>query len=233
MKKNNITVVFSSHLSKEENVKFMTHVSNTIGCKHNIHCYPNFNEFSLPQLYNRALGEYIDESTIFVFCHNDIIFKTRNWGKILLNKFNNPEYDYQIIGVAGSTYMPASGRWWDDRSKMVGIVEHTDGFKDWVSQYSKPISGVRDVVLIDGLFMAVDPTEIEHKFDENYRGFHFYDLSFCIPNYLDGCNVGVVTDIRILHKSMGVTNQEWEINRIQFVNENIHQLPINLEDNVD
>jgi len=76
--------------------------------------------------------------------------------------------------------------------------------------------------------MTFDPDTIIHKFDESYSGFHFYDLSFCIPNYLDGCSIGVTTSIRILHQSVGQTNQQWEINRQQFVRQWGDELPITL-----
>lgn len=230
MKKKRIDVIFSSHLSPEENKSFQEHVSKTIGVPHGIHCYPNHNQFSLPQVYNAAIKEFSDDESIFVFCHNDIIFKTKDWGKGLLAKFNN--LNYQIIGVAGSTYMPASGRWWEDRSKMVGIVEHTDGMNVWVSEYAPAFKGVREVVLIDGLFMAADVSALEHNFDEEFKGFHQYDLSWVIPNYLDGANIGVVTDIRILHKSIGATNEQWEQNRQQFVEKYKEELPIILEKHV-
>lgn len=222
--KNNIIVVFSSHLTKEENQKFIKHIDNTIGVRHKTVCYPNFNQYSLPEIYNQAIKDHSEKDSIFVMCHNDIVFKTYDWGKLLLTKFNSTNYD--IIGVAGSTYLSITGRWWDNRSKMCGIVEHSNGLREWVSQYSHEIHGVKEVVLIDGLFMSFNPETIIHKFDNNYKGFHFYDLSFCIPNYLDGCNVGVTTSIRILHKSIGQTNQEWEVNRQQFVREYQDELPI-------
>lgn len=222
--KNNIVVVFSSHLSEDENWKFIEHIDDTIGVKHKVICYPNHNEFSLSQIYNQALKDHNEKDSVFVCCHNDIVIKTPNWGKILLAKFNNTNFD--IIGVAGSTYLPESGRWWDDPSKMLGIVEHTNGLREWVSTYSHEIHGVKEVVLIDGLFMAFNPETIVHKFDETYKGFHFYDLSFCVPNYLDGCEVGVTTSIRILHKSVGMTNEQWEANRQQFVKDYEEELPI-------
>jgi len=224
MKKKKIIVIFSTHLSEEENEKFVSHIDSTIGVDHSVHYYVNYNTHSLPEIYNKAIEEHNEEGAIMVFCHNDIIFKTKNWGKYLLAKFNH--LDYQIIGVAGSTYMPESGRWWDDPSKMVGIVEHTNGLREWVSEYCKPFGGVKETVLIDGLFMAVDCNDIEDRFDEDFKGFHFYDISFCVPNWLDGVNVGVVTDIRILHKSVGMTNQEWENNRIQFVEKYKADLPL-------
>ena len=220
--KNNIVVVFSSHLSEEENSKFKNHISKTIGVKHKVVCYSNFNEFSLSEIYNKAITEEIEDNCIFVMCHNDITIKTKNWGKILLNKFNHSNYD--IIGVAGSTYLPESGIWWEDKSKMVGIVDHTDGIDVWTTMFSPEFNGIKDVVTIDGLFMSFNPDNIIHKFDESYKGFHYYDLSFCLPNYLDGCNIGVLTSIRILHKSVGITNDKWESNRKQFANQWYYEL---------
>jgi hypothetical protein len=223
--KNNIVVVFSSHLSEEANQKFIKHISDTIGVKHQVLCYPNFNQFSLPQIYNDAIREHNNPDAIMVFCHNDITIKTRTWGRLLLNKFNNS--DFQIIGVAGTTYLAENGVWWHDRKKMYGVVEHTDGYKTWVSEYAIPRPGItKPVILVDGVFIAADCNAIEHQWDEEFKGFHLYDLSFCVPNYLDGCNIGVTTDIRILHQSVGMVNEQWDANRKQFVEKYKEELPI-------
>jgi len=231
--KNKIIVIFSSHLSEKENLEFEQHITDTIGVAHNVHCYVNHNQWSLSQVYNNAIKEYHDDEAIMVFCHNDIIFKTKNWGKKLLGKFNN--LDYQIIGVAGGKTLYNHGCWWlneignkMDINNMIGIVEHTNGLRTWVSEYCKPFIGVKDVCLIDGLFMAVDTSELSQFFDEEFKGFHFYDLGLCVANWLEGINIGVVTDIRILHKSIGITNQEWEENRIQFVEKYKEELPLNI-----
>lgn len=226
MKKNRIIVVYSSHLSDEEDQKFNQHIENTIGVKNfEILRYVNHNQYSLPQIYNQALKNYDDDNSIFVFCHNDIKFRTKNWGKILLNKFNkNP---HAIIGLAGSTYFN-DGVWWKDRTKMYGTVEHTNGISEWVSEYSDKINNIQDVVVIDGLFIAVDPNKIKHNFDENYGKFHMYEISFCLKNYLDDVDIGVIDDIRVLHKSMGETDKEWENNRIKLVEEYSDYFPIKL-----
>ena len=152
--KNNIIVIFSSHLSDEENQKFIKHIDNTIGVKHSVVCYSNLNQYSLTEVYNKGIAEHNNENAIMVFCHNDIqILSPNNWGKLLLTKFNNS--GFQIIGVAGTTYLSDNGVWWTDRSTMVGVVEHTDGVKIWTNEYSKPIKGKTiPVVLVDGLFMA-------------------------------------------------------------------------------
>lgn len=220
--KNNIVVVFSSHLSEEKNQEFIKHIDQTIGARHKTACYSNFNQFSLPQIYNQAIEDHYERNCIFVMCHNDIVVKTKNWGKQLLAKFNHS--DYSILGVAGSTFIPETGRWWDDRSKMYGKVEHTNGLNTWLSEYCDDIMGIQSVVMIDGLFMAFDPDKIKHGFNENYGKFHFYDLPFCVDNYLDGCDVGVLTSIRVLHQSVGQTDRDWETNRQKFAEE--YELPI-------
>jgi hypothetical protein len=232
MKKDNIVVVFSSHLSSEVNDKFIKHISDTIGVKHKVVCYPNFNQYSLPEVYNKAIQEHNAPNTIMVFCHNDITVRTRTWGRLLLHKFNSS--DFSIIGLAGTTFLAENGVWWHDRKKMYGVVEHTDGYKTWVSEYAIPRPGfIKPVILVDGVFMAVDCNAIEHQWDEEFKGFHMYDLSFCVPNYLDGCNIGVTTDIRILHQSVGMVNQQWDDNRKQFVEKYKEELPITYSDYED
>jgi hypothetical protein len=226
--KNNIIVVFSSHLGDEINSKFIKHIDDTIGVKHKTVCYPNLNQFSLPEIYNKAIKEHNDENSIMVFCHNDIKILTNGWGKLLLTKFNSNKFS--IIGVAGTTFLHENGIWWTDRTKMCGVVEHTNGINTWVNEYAPPRKGyTTPVILIDGLFMAVDCNNVEHQFDEEFKGFHMYDLTFCIPNYLDGCEIGVTTDIRILHQSIGMTNPQWEVNRLQFIEKYKEELPITYE----
>jgi glycosyltransferase involved in cell wall biosynthesis len=220
--KNKIIVIFSSHYNAEENNKFISHIEKTIGTKHKTVCYENHNEFSLSELYNKAIDEHTEPNCIFVMCHNDIIFKTNNWGKLLLQKFNNSKFG--IIGVAGTSYVPESGMWWEDRSKMYGIVEHTNGITEWASEFSTPINSIQEVAVIDGVFISFDPNMIESKFNTDYGKFHFYDLSFSLDNYLVGVNVGVITNIRILHKSVGQVNNSWEENRKKFISQ--YNLPI-------
>jgi len=222
--KNFINVVYSTHLDDDYNNKFDLIISNSIGVKHKIIRYINKNTHSLAEVYNKALNEHNKKDSIFVFVHNDIIFKTKNWGRILLNKFNNSDFD--IIGVAGTKKIGNDGIWWTDKLKLYGIVEHTDGYKDWKTTFSDSLNRIEEVVAIDGVFMAVNPDTIINKFDESFKGFHFYDIPFCVENYLDGCNIGVTTDIRILHKSVGMVNDKWDLNRIQFIEKYKNELPL-------
>ena len=236
MKKNRIIVIFSSHHSEEDNNKFIEHINKTIGVPRETYCYPNFNQYSLSQVYNQAINNHAKDDAIMVFCHNDILFDTKNWGKKLLLHFNNPNSDYQILGLAGSESL-YSGCWWLDSTnqkmnmkEMIGIVNHDNGIRKWTSEYSKPHHGIKPVAVIDGLFMAVDTSDIEHRFDEIFQGFHFYDLGFVFKNVLDGCNAGVISDIRVTHKSIGQINQEWEKNKIIFENLYNNEIPFKIKD---
>ena len=234
--KKKINLVYSSHLSEIENSNFEKHVNETCGVPIDIYCYVNHNQYSLSEIYNKSIKEInCDNESIIVFSHNDIEFDTKNWGKILLKHFNNKNFDYQIIGVAGveSIY---SGCWWLDENnqmnfkEMVGIVNHFNGIRKWESKYSEPFFGIKPVAVIDGLFMAVNVDDIEHLFDERFKGFHFYDMSFVFPNTLDGCNVGVVSDIRITHKSIGETNQQWLDNKEIFEELYREYIPFKIKD---
>ena len=63
---------------------------------------------------------------------------------------------------------------------MNGIVSHKHEGKKWTNYYSKDQGNkVTEMVVLDGLLFMVDKTKIKHKFDEDFHGFHFYDVSFC------------------------------------------------------
>lgn len=225
--KTKIIVVFSSHLGDFANRNFINHIHNTIGTiKHDVIHYENYNQYSLSELYNKTVNEYKEDNTIFVFCHPDIIIKTQNWGMKVIKHFNTTSYG--VLGVAGTTFLSETGKWWESQNTMCGVVQHTDGKKVWENKYSEEFNGVEPVVTIDGLFFAVDFNRVENLFNEGYGKFHFYDIPFCVDNYLT-TDIGVITSIRILHKSIGETNTEWEENRVKFCEEYKHILPLKIE----
>jgi hypothetical protein len=152
---------------------------------------------------------------IVILCHDDIIIETKNWGKKLDKLFNiNPEFG--IIVIAGTTDL-IDGRWWTIKKSMNGVVSHQHEGKKWTNYYSKDQGNkVTEMVVLDGLFFAVDKTKIKHGFDEDFDGFHFYDISFCFPNYLEGVKIGVTTKIGLTHKSIGIPNKQWEKNKLFF-----------------
>ena len=66
--------------------------------------------------------------------------------------------------------MPKSGMWWEDRSKMYGIVNHESGGKKWESKYSDSLqNSVKEVVVVDGVFISFDKTKIKKDFAYYYK----------------------------------------------------------------
>ena len=123
--------------------------------------------------------------------------------------------------------MPSSGRWWDNgMTEAIGQVYHKQGEKKWLSSYNKPFGNkVEETIIVDGLFFVVNKNIIKKQFNEEIKGFHFYEIDFCFNNFLEGVKVGVISDISITHLSVGQTNQQWEENREQFVNIYKDKLP--------
>ena len=79
------------------------------------------------------------------------------------------------MGVAGTTYFPESGMWWEIQGEMVGQVYHQHQGKKWLSEYNKSFgSKIIETIIVDGLFICVNKTKIKQTFDESVSGFHFY-----------------------------------------------------------
>lgn len=217
-----------NYCTREYNEDYKNHILKTCGLKNvKINAYVNNGE-GLTKPYNDLLKK--SNTDIVVFCHDDLIFKTNNWGNKLIKHFKRNS-DLGIIGIAGTKQLPESGRWWENKKEMRGIVEHQNGDKSWVSKYSSDIGNkIDDTVIVDGLFFAVNKNKIKETFNEEIEGYHFYDVDFCFRNYLKNVNIGVITDIRVLHKSIGETNQEWEDNRISFAEKYKENLPVRIKE---
>ena len=223
-----ITIGYST---RENNEKYVDYLKKTCGIK-NVEVIQKVNngEKSLSQVYN----EIIDESTndIIIFCHDDLEFDTSNWGKRIIKHF--VKSDFGILGVAGTTEIPKSGMWWEDKRKMIGIVNHKHEGKKWESKYSKSWGDdISESCIVDGLFIAIDKTKIKERFDESVEGFHFYDVYFSVKNFLGGVKIGVIFNVRLTHLSIGQTNESWEEKRQVFSTEYEDKLPLKSDINID
>lgn len=218
-----ISIVYST---RTPNKQFQEHIKKSIGVKeYEIYEIVNNGTKSLTECYNEGLDK--TKNNIVVFCHDDIILK-EGWGKKILKHFNNTNYG--ILGMAGTTDMPEIGRWWQDTTKMVGIVSHSSEGKTWENRYSANFEDeIVETIMLDGLFFVTHKERIKERFDEDFKGFHFYDVDFTFNNHLNGVKVGVMFDFKITHKSVGMTNDEWEKNRVQFVEKYKTKLPHNIK----
>jgi hypothetical protein len=176
--------------------------------------YENDGEMSLTQVYNKGLKESVND--IVVFMHDDLILETSNMTPKIVKLFEKHP-DYGIIGIAGTDKL-TSGRWWDNRENMFGVVGHIHEGKRHVNHYSKGVFNdvLKDVVIVDGLFFMVRKSLLKKEFNEQFEGFHFYDISFCVENQFEGVKIGLTTKFGVTHKSVGMTNKQWEKNKLLF-----------------
>lgn len=187
--------------------------------------YDNNGEFTLTEIYNIGLQEA--KSDLCVFLHDDLVLEN-GWGKKLIEHYSKA--DYAILGVAGTREFTNSGVWWSDKNKTYGRAKHTDGLKTWMSDFSRNLGNdIQEVVTVDGVFISAMKSRIKTNFNEDYKGFHFYDVTFCLDNHLNGAKIGVHSNIILTHKSVGRTNEQWEINRKQLIEQYKDVLPLTID----
>lgn len=218
IKDERITVVIPSTKKIEEKMDFLKMVIVTASYPIDIKFIEN-NTLSLTEVYQTQLDE--SPNDIIVFIHDDIEFLRPGWGKEIVSIFKrNPQYG--IIGIAGTKAYGQDLAWWSAKKEdKFGMLFHGDEKDSWVtffSDFNDKIDLI-EVAVVDGVFMAVNREKIEYDFDTDIKGFHFYDVDFCLANFLSHkCRIGVTNKVSIRHRSPGVPNEEWMKNG-QYVHE--------------
>lgn len=201
--------VISTREEGEKIENFAKHVEDTCGCDISVIVAVNHDAIGLTEVYNRATESEELKDKIVVFMHDDIEFMREGWGKELLRLFDEHK-DYGIIGVAGSAeFNNKEAAWWRYK-RIFGQVLHRHEGKSWLTAFSPLLDhDLEEVCVVDGLFMAVHNGRCKQRWDDEHFKFQFYDIAFCIDNYLEGVKIGVTTNIRIAHNSVGELKPEW------------------------
>lgn len=224
----NIAIVISSKKTNEQIKPFIDHLKNTCECEAHVYFIHNPEGVSLSKIYaDMVVSKDIIEN-IIVFIHDDIEFLRKGWGREILRLFNEHE-EYGIIGVAGSAQFDENGAWWNYEKKFGQVLHRSEG-KSWLTAFSPLLDkDLQDVVVIDGLFMGVHKLRISDNFNRELEGFDFYDIYFCLANFFSGkCKIGVTTNIRLAHNSIGSLKDTWYKNR-EIINLKFgNKFPINI-----
>ncbi|SDR69153.1 glycosyltransferase [Christiangramia echinicola] len=184
-------------------------VLNTIGCDFELVIINNSgNKYSIFEAYN--LGVKKSKYEFIVFLHDDILIHTSNWGKILLNIFDQNR-EVGLIGVAGSrikTSIPTA--WWEHEESylLLNILQHEEDKKANISRKGFKTANVEDVVIIDGVFMAFRKIK-DIAFNEDLKGFHNYDVNISLETLKKGYRVIVTNKILVEHFSTGAIDKDW------------------------
>lgn len=194
-------------------------INDTIGAAYELIVVDNSEStYSIFEAYN--LGIHKSKGNILCFIHDDILFHTNNWGKILQLQFEE-NFSFDLIGVAGSkvrTQFPVG--WWDceHKYKVINLIQHDNGN---VNKYTIGLNdcNLEEVLSIDGVFMAFK-NSFDFLFDENLNGFHNYDINLSSEVIAKGKKIGVTGNILIEHFSSGTLNKDWLISRILYHKKN-------------
>lgn len=210
-----IAIVYCTREKSGESTAFIDHLKETCGCSCHVFAIHNPDGVSLSKIYGDILTSDDVKDNIVVFVHDDIEFLRKGWGKEVLRLFNEHD-DYAIIGVAGSAQFDARGAWWNYDKKFGQVLHRSEG-KSWLTTFSPLLDkDLQEVAVIDGLFMAVHKEKINANFSRELDGFDFYDIDFCLSNHFSKdwkYKIGVTTNIRLAHNSVGKLKESWYKNR--------------------
>ena len=177
-------------------------------------------EDTLAMQYNRGIEEIFRDQyknqAVVVFLHPDVIILDDDFEEKLLSIFAHKS-NVGLVGVIGSTYLPANGSWWSAEAECLRghiIQEYED--KPTKHMIYRDAGYYDDLMCVDGLFLAVRANLLAQglRFDEGYPNYHFTDIDICFSVIKSGFKIAVI-DTLMLHKSEGkrADDFEWSHNK--------------------
>lgn len=205
-----LSIVICS-LNNELTEQLKTNIRETAGVDTEIILIDNRrNEYSLCAAYNKGAG--LSKGDIICFIHEDIVFKTINWGSIIQKILEDKEIG--LAGVAGAYYYPlAPVGWFHSHELEVNIIQHYK-YSHKAPQEIKlsrfPDHSPIDVVVLDGLFIAGRKEVFsQFRFDEKLLpGYHGYDMDISLQ-VGQSYKLKAIKNILIEHLSEGQQNDDW------------------------
>lgn len=203
-------------------------ISNTIGVPYELIIINNSNNsYSIFSAYNEGIRR--SQFPILCFIHEDIIFRSSNWGKLIYKSFETYK-SLGMIGVIGATAIfEMSWGWWS--APKVGNIIQSDKKTRIKLTYNicndeTPI--LKDAVICDGLFLAFPKNIFKTiSFDDNtYVGFHGYDMDISMQVLASGYKIAIIDNILIEHYSWGNIGEEYIDACYKFYNKWKNVLPI-------
>jgi hypothetical protein len=197
----NIKIVSCTRGIKTDTVLYQSLLHSTYG---DCVIWYEHNDKPLTVCYNEVIDSYRKETDqpIIVFVHDDVWLDDINFPEKLKTYSNR----YDIMGVAGATKVNMNNEViaWHliNGDCKYGSVMHRSNGVYFMSDFSAGKKTPKQVLTIDGLFMAMTPSAYNDiKFDYQFM-WDFYDLDLCIEAYNHKLNVGVIP-IQVTHESCG------------------------------
>ncbi len=202
-------------------------IAQTIGAEYEIIVINNeSNQYNIFQAYNKGVS--MSKFPFVLFMHDDIWYHTSDWGKKVSSYFEDSGVG--AVGVAGTPYIPRlTGAWWSAGFGYLYLLQTMPNEPEPVLQnYAPDFSIPREVVALDGVWFCIRKSLFTQiRFDEeNYQGFHFYDIDTTLQVYHLGYKLLCINDVLIHHQSIGVLNKQWLHYLFVFRKKWLNKLPI-------
>jgi hypothetical protein len=217
LRSNGITLVVSTRSRSSSLAKILRHYvarSGLTAAQIEVLVFINPGTQGLSTLYNQALQQAAFD--VVCFLHDDLHFlRGARWGEQVLRAFQST--DFAALSAAGSVSLDETGIFWAQREHLVGRVRHRLPFspsparRTYFSSYSEAFDRPLPVLVLDGLFLALHRQRLDQfqPFDERFT-FHFYDLAFSLRQSLARSgSCGVLTQLRVVHHSLGQPNANY------------------------
>lgn len=189
--------------------KLIVNIARTINVAYEIIKIENsVKNYGICKAYN--IGAKKSKFPYLCFLHEDIEFKTEQWGTNLINLMSSDD-EIGLIGVAGSTYKSYVPSTWSQgiyQTDYQNIIQHHR--YNVIKVSSKTVNDCIQVKVLDGVFLFTKKEIWEkYKFDENsFDKFHCYDLDFSMQVGRE-FKILVYNKLLIEHFSAGSLNKDW------------------------
>lgn len=205
--------------------KISENINQTIGVEYELITYDNsIDGIGICEIYNKCAAD--SKFDHLVFCHDDILFRSNNWGKLLVELLNFDQVG--LIGAAGAIYKSRYPAPWVSIPKQYYRSSlTTSNVKK--SDYTKEIN---ETVVLDGCFLAMRKNIWkEFNFNESeLKGFHLYDIDISLRLSKE-YKLLINNEIVIKHLSEGTFDQKWYIESKKFHKNNQHLFPATSDKN--
>jgi hypothetical protein len=159
----------------------------------------------ITEIYN--IGAARANFDILCFVHEDVLFRTADWGKKIVGYFEEDK-NLGAVGVAGAKYKSKTPSGWS--TGIAGFdccnILHVDKRGEEQRIYANPgaVGALDYCVTLDGVFICVRKEVWQKKrFDEEHlKGFHLYDIDFSFRVAMEH-KVAVTFEIDITHLTEG------------------------------
>jgi GT2 family glycosyltransferase len=156
--------------------------------------------------YTRGLAQ--SRGDLVIFSHDDIEILTPEFTERLKRHMSR----FDAIGVAGTLRLIGAGWIASGPPYSLGQILHMAGEQYQIAFYGGYRQAMEGAQAMDGLFLAFRREVIMRVGwdQQNFTGFHCYDIDCTYRAYQMGYRLAVVVDLPMLHLSHGNFDHTWQ-----------------------